>query len=172
MTLNYTRIQEAEKLLGELLGPELAEIIKGISADPGSVHSFIIDLPESTIIDYTIEDLMSLVARTSNMLARVARHAGMARAEAKIAEAAYKRKYKANKVGKNEAEREANAIEATEHESAALNLIEAVVSLVESAEMHGRIASESARKLLDKAATINMAERRESAGSYKLGDFN
>src|SRR5690242_19161529 len=125
--LNYDKILEAEKLLKELLGPELAEVIKRAAAEPGSIDSYRVEIPEPGSVDFSVEDLASVVARSSNMYGRVARWGGMARAELKIAEAQYKRKYKAHKKGANEAEREAHAVAATEHESAVVNLLESLV---------------------------------------------
>lgn len=172
MALSSARIQEAEKLLTELLGTELAEIIKSASASPGTSSSFVIDMPEASSIDFNVEELASLVARTSNKYGRVARFAGMARAELKLAEGRYKRKYKSSLKGKNIQEREANAIDAASTELAELNVIEAVVELAEVAESYARIASESARKLLDKVASMDIASRREQAGYYMEKDFD
>lgn len=170
--LNHEKILEAEKLLKDLLGPELAEVIKRAAADPGSFDSYMVEIPEPTSVDFSPEELASVVARASNMFGRMTRWGGMARAELKIAEAQYKRKYKAHKKGANESEREANAVLATESEAAVVNLLESVVEIVESAEIHLRIASESARKLLDKVATMDIAQRRESHGQYLPKDFN
>jgi hypothetical protein len=116
--------------------------------------------------------MASLVARTSNVYGRVARLAGMARAQYKLIEGSYKKVYKANRVGKNEAEREANALEAAESEYTALITAEAIVSLAESMELAARIASESSRKLIDKIQSMQVASVREEKGYFNDKDFN
>jgi hypothetical protein len=116
--------------------------------------------------------MASLVARTSNVYGRVARLAGMARAQYKLIEGSYKKVYKANRVGKNEAEREANALEAAESEYTALITAEAIVNLAESMELAARIASESARKLIDKIQSMQVASAREEKGYFSEKDFN
>jgi hypothetical protein len=112
-----------------------------------------------------------LVARTSNVYGRIARFAGMARAQYKLIEGSYKRVYKANRVGKNEAEREANALGAAESEYTALVTAESIVNLAESMESAARIASESARKLIDKVQSMQIATAREEKGFYSDKDF-
>lgn len=171
MVLQSTIIQEAEKLLSDLLGSEMAEIIEKVSADPYSDKTFLIEIPESDSIDYNIEHLASLVARTSNQYGRITRIASMARAQLKMAEGRYKRKYKASLVGPNAAAREAAATEASFNEAAELNIIEAVVELAEGAEAWARIASETARKLYSGSENMQVATIRESKGYYKESDF-
>jgi hypothetical protein len=96
----------------------------------------------------------------------------MARAQYKLIEGRYKKVYKANRVGKNEAEREANALEAADSEYMALVTSEAIVNLAESMESAARISSESTRKLLDKAQSMQIASSRESKGYYSESDFS
>ena len=95
----------------------------------------------------------------------------MARAQYKLIEGSYKRIYKANRVGKNESEREANALGAAEGEYTALITAESIVSLAESMESAARIASESARKLIDKVQSMQVASSREEKGFYNERDF-
>lgn len=171
MVLQTTRIQEAERLLSNLLGSELAEIIERVSASPGTDKSFLIEIPETSSIDYNVEELASLVARTANRFGQISRLSSMARAELKRAEGRYKRKYKASLVGKNTAEREANAIEASENEAEELTIIEMVVELASGAEAWARIASETARKLYSGSENMQIATVRESKGYYKESDF-
>ena len=95
----------------------------------------------------------------------------MARANYKLIEGKYKKVYKSSRVGKNEAEREAAAMEAAEAEYSALVTCEAIVNLAESLESSARIASESARKLMDKVQSMQIASSRESKGYYLDEDF-
>jgi len=74
-------------------------------------------------------------------------------------------------VGKNEAEREANALGAAEGEYTALVTAESIVHLAESMEAAARIASESARKLIDKVQSMQIASSREEKGFYSEKDF-
>ena len=72
----------------------------------------------------------------------------------------------------NEAEREASAISAAEEEYSALITCDAVVSLAEAIETSARISSESARKIMDKIQSIQIASYREEKGSYMESDFS
>jgi hypothetical protein len=49
---------------------------------------------------------------------------------------------------------------------------ESIVKLAESMEGAARIASESARKLLDKVQSMQVASYREEKGSYNESDFS
>ena len=49
---------------------------------------------------------------------------------------------------------------------------EAIVNLAESMENSARIASESARKLMDKIQSMQVAAYREEKGSYLESDFS
>ena len=166
-------ILRAEEILIDILGPELDQIISLITSDPGSAGSSFIEMPTSNDVDLTVEDLMSLVARTSNNYGRIARFAGIARAHYKLAEGRYKRKYKTALGGsaKNAQEREANAIAAAEKEFIEMSILEAVIELAEAQEVAARIASESSRKLLDKVQAIQIASSREEKGWHKESDY-
>lgn len=163
-----------EDILGSLskfLDPQLKEIIEVFSTS-SDMGKYFIEIPDSNYIDLTINDLASLVARSSNVYGRAARFAGIARAQYKLLEAQYKRVYKANRVGKNEAEREAAAITAADKEYMALMTVEAVVQLAESMESAARISSESARKLMDKVQSMQIATAREDKGYFSEKDFS
>jgi hypothetical protein len=54
----------------------------------------------------------------------------------------------------------------------ALVTSEAIVNLAESMESAARISSESTRKLLDKAQSMQIASSRESKGYYSESDFS
>jgi len=157
--------------LYNFLNPQLQEIVKAF-ANSKDLDKYYIEIPDANYVDLTINDLASLVARASNVYGRAARFAGIARAQYKLLEGKYKKVYKASRVGKNEAEREASAIAAAEKEYMALTAVEAVVQLAESMEAAARISSESARKLMDKVQTMQVATSREDKGFFSEKDFS
>lgn len=163
-------LEKLQQLLQEFLGPQLKEVIDAYNSN-GTINKYFVEIPEIDTIDLGIENIASLVARTSNVYGRAARFAGIARAQYKILEGNYKRVYKSNRVGKNEAEREASAIAAAEDQYMALVTCDAIVSLAEAIESAARIASESARKLMDKLQSIQIAAYREEKGNYMDSDF-
>lgn len=138
------------------------EIISSIGLDEDQLSISIPSGREMEEMDKVA--LASLVAKTSNTHSKAARLAGIARAEYKLAYEAYKRKYKANKVGKNETEREASAVMATEDESERVTVAESVVAIAEGVESAARVASESARKIMDKLDQVAKSESRERSG--------
>lgn len=158
------------ELLREFIGPQIEEIVSAYTSKNDNSLYFI-TIPDVDTLDLGLHQMASLVARTSNVYGRVARLAGMARAQYKLIEGSYKKVYKANRVGKNEAEREANALEAAENEYTALITAEAIVNLAESMELAARIASESARKLIDKIQSMQVASSREEKGYFNEKDF-
>lgn len=169
--MNLQAIEKLQELLQDFLGPQLKEVIDAYN-QLGSTNKYFVEIPEVDIVDVGIDRIASLVARTSNVYGRSARFAGMARAQFKILEGNYKKVYKANRVGKNEAEREASAISAAEEQYSALVTCDAIVSLAEAMETSARIASESARKLMDKIQSMQIASFREDKGSYMDSDFS
>jgi len=168
--MNFQGIEKLQELLSEFLNPQIQEVINSYVAK-GSDNPYFVEIPEEDVIDLGLDKLASLVARTSNVYGRAARFAGMARANYKIIEGKYKKVYKSSRVGKNEAEREAAAMEAAETEYSALITCEAIVNLAESLENSARIASESARKLMDKVQSMQVASAREAKGYYSESDF-
>jgi len=156
--------------LSSFLDPQLQELIKTL-ASKTEVEKYYVEIPDTNYIDLTISDIASLVARSSNVYGRSARFAGIARAQYKLLEAQYKRIYKASRVGKNEAEREAAAAVAADEQYMALAAIEAVVQLAESMELAARISSESARKLMDKMQAMQIATSRGEKGYFSENDF-
>lgn len=162
-------IDEVEGLLRKVLGVKLQELLDLLKSDP---DLYLIQIPNSDAVDLGLEELASLVARTSNAYGRITRLCGMARAEAKLAKGSYERSFKAARSdGKNSAEREANAINASRDEHIALNIAEAVASMLDSLEDGARVASESARKIYDKVSNMYVAQGRESTGQMREGDF-
>jgi len=169
--MNLQSMEKLQDLLKDFLGPQLREVIDAYSR-MDSQSNYFVEIPETDVIDLGLDKIASLVARTSNVYGRAARFAGIARAQFKIIEGNYKKVYKANRVGKNEAEREASAISAAEEEYTALVTCDAIVSLAESLETSARIASESARKLMDKIQSMQIASFREEKGAYMESDFS
>lgn len=169
--MHAQHLEKLNELLRDFLGPQLKEVIDAYNSST-SINKYFVEIPETDTVDLGIENIASLVARTSNVYGRAARFAGIARAQFKILEGNYKRIYKANRVGKNEAEREASAISAAEDEYTALVTCDAIVSLAEAIESAARIASESARKLMDKLQSMQIASHREEKGQYMDSDFS
>lgn len=156
--------------LSSFLDPQLEELIDALSSKD-QLEKYYIEIPDTNSIDLDISTMASIVARSSNVYGRSARFAGIARAQYKLLEAQYKRIYKANRVGKNEAEREAAAASAADEQYMALAAVDAVVQLAESMELAARISSESARKLMDKMQSMQVATARGEKGYYAESDF-
>jgi hypothetical protein len=168
--MNSSTLEKLQEMLQQFLGPQLKEVIDAYN-DNNNSYKYFIEIPETDVVDLGIEKIASLVARTSNVYGRAARFAGISRAQYKILEGKYKKVYKSNRVGKNEAEREAAAMDAAEDEYFALVTCEAIVNLAEAMESAARIASESARKLMDKIQSMQVASFREDKGSFMESDF-
>jgi len=168
--MNNQNLEKLQQLLTDFLGPQIQEVITSY-AETKATGKYFIEIPDEDTIDLGLDVLASLVAKSSNVYGRAARFAGMARANYKIMEGKYKRKYKSSRVGKNEAEREAAAMEAAEDEYLALITCEAILSLAESMESAARISSESTRKLIDKVQSMQIASSREEKGRYLDSDF-
>lgn len=156
--------------ISNMIAPQLQELINAISSQE-ELNKYYVEIPDPNYVDLSINDIASLVARSSNVYGRSARFAGIARSQHKLLEAQYKRVYKANRIGKNEAEREAAAAAAADSEYTSLAAVEAVVELAESMELAARISSESARKLMDKMQAMQVASAREEKGFFSEKDF-
>jgi hypothetical protein len=157
--LEDQNLQTLHRLLSDFLSPQITEVLNAYAAGE-NYKKYFIEIPDMDNVDLGIHDLANLVAKTSNAFGRAARFAGMARAHYKIVEGRYKRIYKKNRNGKNEAEREASALTA-----------EAIVNLAESMETSSRIASESARKLMDKVQSMQIASAREDKGMHSESEY-
>lgn len=145
-------------------GPYLSEL-----HDVLRERRYVLEIPD---IDAPIEEIFSAVARTSNAYGHMARLAGIARANAKLARGDYERKFKrARGNGANEAQRAANAMEECKDEHIRMTTAEAFAEAAEGWENALRVASESARKILDKVQAMQMASNRESHGAYRESDF-
>lgn len=165
-------MSELEDELSRLLSSTLAQIPTSITREPGSGNDLLIDLPDADTVDHSLEELASLVARTSNAYVRAARLAGIARAEYKLAKGRFDRKYKRSRAGRNDAERDANAMEACEDEHAALTAAEAIAELADSLEHGARVASESIRKIFGSAQHMSIGSARESVGILRDQDYS
>ena len=168
--MNLQSMQKLNDLLSEFIDPQIKEVIEAYASGDKNGDYFI-TIPDMDVVDLSLNQLGSLVARSSNVYGRVARFAGMARAQYKLIEGRYKKVYKANRVGKNEAEREANALNAADSQHSAMTAVEAIVQLAESMESAARVSSESARKLMDKVQSMQVASYREEKGSFSENDF-
>lgn len=169
------RALKAEQQLMRMLGPkmsELQQILDDVNDETGKRY-YQIEIPAADAVDtVSIEDLASLVARTSNAYGRLARFSGMAEAEYKLARGRYDRKYKQHRSeGANAEERQANAMAACEEEHLAMTVADSIRTFATSMETAARIASESARKLYDKRVAMLTAHNREGHGSMKDGDY-
>lgn len=165
-------LQKLEQQLRSFLGPEAQEILNILTSPMDQDSKYRVELPEQNLIDMPIDTIASYVARSSNAYTRISRFAGIARAEQKLAKGSFERKYKQSRHGRNEAERDANAMTEAEQEHLAMTLADAIAELAESFENAARIASESSRKLLDKAHYIRQANDREEKGYYVESDFD
>lgn len=163
------RLREIEAELYRLLSPQVRDVVKIIN-DPDQ-ENYLVTLPDPDTVDAPLEELASLVARTSNAYGRIARFSGMAKADFKLAKGRYDRKYKRARVGRNDAERDKNAMDSCEDEHIAMTVAEAISDMADSMEHAARVASESARKMYDKASSMNFAQRREDHGSLRDRDF-
>lgn len=162
-------LRNIEDELYNLLKPQLREIVE-LMRDPKN-NEYVVELPDPDTIDAPLEELASLVARTSNAYGRIARLAGMAKAEHKLAKGRYERKFKKSRVGANEAERDKNGMEACEEEHISMTVAEAISNAADDMEQAARVASESARKMYDKVNSMNFAQRREDHGTFRDNDF-
>lgn len=172
MENNLDKIYAAQEALSLILGKELNEITESIASTFGEKENpFTIELPEDYAVDLPLEVLASYVARSSNRYGKAARSAGIARAQAKLAKGRFENKYKRSKVGKNETEREQNAMETCQEEHAVWTLAESVAEVIGGIEAGARIASESSRKIFGAAETQQRASDRENKGSYREQDF-
>lgn len=168
---DLNKSQEIEQLLRELIEPQLAQLLSLFRDSPDG-NPFFVHIPDLDTVDIPIENIASLVARTSNSYASAARFAGIARAQVKLAKGRYERTYKKNRAkGKNDDERQANAMEMAEADHSSMITAEAIAEVAEAYESAARIASESIRKIFDKAGSMVMGQIREAHGSYKDSDF-
>jgi hypothetical protein len=174
MSIDLT-LKELGRAIEDLVGPELSQIIAFMTKDPGERGSPFIQIPKPDDVDRSVEELMSLVARTSNAYVHTSRLVGLSRAELKLAAGRYKRKHRSMlgaAGGSNQHAREAAAINASEPEAVAVDTLEALVEMAESMQSAARVASESARKMLDKVSDMKMGTMRGEHGQEREEDFH
>lgn len=169
--LDTQQLKAAQQALSEILSSELNEIVTAVKERPGPGSDYYVQMPEDYTVDLDITDLMSYVARSSNVYMRIARLSGIAKAQLDIADGRYKAAYKTNLSGSNKEEREANAIRTARDEHDALSTAQALYSMADRMESAARVASESSRKLLDKVQAMQIATHREQHGALKDEDF-
>jgi hypothetical protein len=169
--LDTQQLKAAQQALREILSSELNEIVTAVQERPGPESDYYIEMPNDYTVDLDVTDLMSYVARSSNVYGRIARLAGIAKAQLDIAEGRYQATKKSNYHGANDKEREANAIRSARDEHDALLTAQALYSMADKMESAARVASESSRKLLDKVQAMQIATHREQHGQLQDRDF-
>lgn len=167
------QLSSLSDVLDKIISPEILDLLERISKDPGSKGSPFISLPSGAEDDLYPETIARLVAKTSNEFARATRLASLARAQYKIAVAAYKFKFRTSLgSGKNKELREAEAYAAASNEYDKVTLLESIVELCEGIESSTRIASESSRRMLLAAdQNVKAMSRAESFSNFDSGDF-
>jgi hypothetical protein len=165
-------LQETQEALQNLLGPDLVKIVKIAAAGPSPDNPYTIYMPDANAAPLEAEDLASKVALSSNAYMEICDLAGKAKAFLNGAEMRYKFKYRSNQLGNNAAEREMAATEASTKEYQEYVIAQQVYDLAQYMEMRARVASETARKLLDKAQSIQIASAREAHGHVKDSDYD
>ena len=145
--------------------PQLENLVALFMLPKDHPQSCYVQIPTSADADLTTSELAHLVAKSSNNYALASRLSGAASAVEKRAEGLFKLKYKQNLAlpAKNADEREAKAYQAAGKEYEDYITATSVVELAKSMEAAARIASESARKLLDKAYGSQQGESRSAS---------
>lgn len=167
MSINYT-LTSLSSALDSILDPEIVSLVSKIQLQPGTSGSPFIRLPDGRE-ELSVDNIRRLVATSSNEYSQACRLAGLARAQFKLAKAAYKRKYEASLgPGKNADEREANANQKALVELEKMTLLESIVELCESIESAARVSSESSRRMLLGADQYTKAEGRVETFSDSL----
>jgi hypothetical protein len=157
--LDHDKILEVLEALETFLRPELRDIVIG-AREGFKGDKYIIELPNPETVDLSLVELAGLVVRTSNHYQQMSILNGIIKGLLKISEGRYKNIYRRSKSGKNEAEREANAMESAHTEYNDYILVDSIGEIVEGLERAARNASESARKIYDKASAAQTAEHR------------
>ncbi len=169
--IDSKKVAELESSLRALLRRELTGVIDNISK--GDRSDLMIKIPDPMSIDLSIEEVSSLVARSSNAYVTLSRYAGIAKADAKLAAGRYERKFKSSKgMGSSESERVANAMKSAQDEHMDMTNAEAIADIASALEAGARVASESSRKLLDSMQKMMMGQAREARGELRESDFS
>jgi len=162
------QLDALDRILNSVSGPEFDLMVEEISK-PDASSDVYVRLPTGADADLTRLEVSRLIANASNKYGKAIRLAAIARALAKAAEAKYKYKFRTSLgVGKNKEEREAYALAAAEEEYNTMMYFQAVQELCESVESAARIASESARKMMEGAEQSRRADNREQEHNGSL----
>jgi len=165
-----TQLSQLAQALDGIISPEISLLLSRISEQPGSALSPFVSLPAGEEDELYSNNIARLIAKTSNEYAQATRLASLARAQYKIAVAAYKFKFRTSLGdGKNRELREAQAYANSETEYNKMTLLESIVELCEGIESSTRIASESARRMLLAADQYSKALVRSE--SYERDDL-
>lgn len=145
--------------------PQLNTLISLFMLPRDHPQSCYIQIPTGDDSELSVSELANYVARTSNNYSVASRLSGAAQSVEKRAEGLFKLKYKQGLAlpAKNADEREAQAYSNAEKEYQDYIEASALVELAKSMESAARIASESARKLLDKAYGSQIGDSRSSS---------
>lgn len=160
------RLNDAEitQALSDTLKAELNATLAKIMATIEDPNSLWVQIPSSTQVDYSLAELAELVVTTANTFVAAARFNGIIKAELAKASGAYKKQFRealANDARNSEG-REAYASEVASVSWDAYQKVLYISAISDAAESAARIASESARKLLDKASQMHTGESRAS----------
>ncbi len=152
--------------LSESLRSELNANIQRVVDLIDSENSFWFRIPSSKDMDLSIEELSRYVIEAANVYTEATRFNGMVKAELAKAEGLYKKTYNEalDNPAKNAEGRIAVASVASNNEWEALQVVKYLAELSQAAENAARVASESARKLLDKSANIVIGDSRVAHG--------
>ena len=161
-------MSESNSILNDIetyIKPQLSRLIELFMLPKDHPQSCYVIIPTEQDADLPVPLLADLVARTSNNYALASRLSGAAKAVEKRAEGLFKLKYKEALAApaKNADEREANAYKISSKEYKDYIEASSIVQLASSMEDAARVASESARKLLDKAYGASQGEARSSS---------
>jgi hypothetical protein len=161
-------VEQLELLLEKLFSSKLRDLVEQLEKDDSQ---YSVNIPDVDTVDLPADEVLSLVARASNNYYRVARYAGMAKAQYKIAKSRYDRIYKQNYVGNNQAEREKNAMTHAKEAQRSLGMWESISDLIQGIEAGARVASESSRKILGHITETEKGQAREGSGKFSESDF-
>lgn len=160
-------LEEIEQAVLDLFGPvsdDLQDTLQDLQRDIAN-KKYILEMPTTGSIDTSLDELSALVARTGNAYGRISRFVGIAEAKYKIAKYRYERKaHSTVGVGNNESERRASAMQECKIEHLELSIADSVRTFASHLQSGAQNASETARKIYDKASDMWTAQGRETHG--------
>lgn len=161
------------KNIANLIAREIDSIAEALGQEPSGANPWLLRLPDPADAELSPTELSSLVVRSSNNYARLARLAGMTAAHAKIAKGAYERKMKSiTPQGSNADARQAYVFEQCVAEHEEMITADALANLCDTLMTGARVISESARKLYDRSVDNLTGERRSAHGALREADFS